>query len=232
VGAQLACDLFKSELEYDKIFTLASGMRTRLWPKVVDLKAAEAARKDQLIQKKKTKLVPLANSSFAVELDRRAFSNPNDVAALRVQYHDIVEDGYNGLTALSYGTMGWSDAEARALGRMLQQVTCPLCTSLDLSNNNLTDEGLIEISEAFSMGSLHALTKVDLSDNVALTSLPDTFASLQLVVELKLDGCFHLSHLPDLSPMASLKVLSVRNCLRLPSDFTSRWPSKHFEIQM
>jgi hypothetical protein len=139
--------------------------------------------------------------------------------------------GYNGLTTLPYGTMGWGDAEARALGRMLQQVTCPLCTTLDLSNNHLTDEGLLEIAEAFNMGSLHALNKVNLADNVAITSLPRAFASLQEVVELKLDGCFNLVTLPDLMTMSSLKVLSVKNCLKLPPSTHERWPNRPFEIR-
>ena len=32
-----------------------------------------------------------------------------DPAILRTQYHEILEDGYNGLTTLAYGGMGWVD---------------------------------------------------------------------------------------------------------------------------
>ena len=73
-------------------------------------------------------------------------------------YRRTMEDGFGGLTELSYQDVGWGDAEVAELMATLREVPCSGVVSLDLSRNRELRSG-----EALAgIGQLTGLRRLDL----------------------------------------------------------------------
>ena len=138
----------------------------------------------------------------------------------------MLEDGYNGLTTLSYAKLEWGDAEVGAIAETLAQLSCPNLTKVDLSWNAFTGAGLEPLGEAIAAGSLHALKRLDLSNCMRLSSLPPKLGGLTELEVLDVSGCVGLANVPPaFTGLVSLQEFRASHChLLRESGFEKRLP--------
>jgi len=124
-------------------------------------------------------------------------------------YTGTLEDGCGGLTALTYESSCWGDAEAAELSATLQEVRFPDVLTLDLRHN---DE--LESAEALAgIGALSSLQTLNLDGCRGLAALPETVGALSSLQTLSLYRCSGLTVLPEtIGALSSLQTLSLAYC--------------------
>jgi len=121
-------------------------------------------------------------------------------------YTGTLEDGCGGLTALTYESSCWGDAEAAELSATLQEVRFPDVLTLDLRHN---DE--LKSAEALAgIGALSSLQTLNLDGCRGLAALPETVGALSSLQTLNLNRCSGLTVLPEaIGALSSLQTLKL-----------------------
>ena len=101
---------------------------------------------------------PLLPEQFAERLEAKRFTNGKDdkplVAGL---YKQAFEEEFGKAEELGYGDLGWGDAEAIQLSKLLASGAAPKLKDLDLYGNPIGDEGVKALAEAIAGGAAPAL---------------------------------------------------------------------------
>ena len=101
---------------------------------------------------------PLLPGQFAERLEAKRFTNGKDdkplVAGL---YKQAFEDEFGKAETFFYGRLGWGDAEAIQLSKLLASGAAPKLKQLHLVNNRIGDEGVKALAEAIAGGAAPAL---------------------------------------------------------------------------
>ena len=122
---------------------------------------------------------------------------------MRHLYQRTMEDGFGGLTELSYLGLGWGDAEVAQLSATLREVNCAGVVTLYLSRNSELKSGEVL---AGVLGQLRGLEVLNLQGCTSLSSLPDSIGQLKALRVLYLVRCTSLTSVPDFSGLPQLKV--------------------------
>ncbi|CAK0835981.1 unnamed protein product [Prorocentrum cordatum] len=110
---------------------------------------------------------PALPDAFEAELHSKVFTNGKDdrprVAEL---YRSAFAQRFESAEWLYYMDLGWGDEEVRQMAAVLASVALPRLQSLDLSGNNVGDEGAAALAAALrAPGALPSLQKLDLRSN-------------------------------------------------------------------
>ena len=200
-------------------FQLPNGALATMWNKVVDCSAQDLAAE-------KKQRPPISAPHFASQIKSKRAHDATDAVLLPRLYRRIIEDGYNGLTRLSYSRLEWTDAEMSELASTLDEVSCHHVTELDLSYNDFTIDGLSAIGHAIKLGSLSALQTLDLSYCTHLRELPEALGELHELKDLIVEGNVGLKSLPKaIFGLGGLRRLYVCQCHGLDDSIFKELPA-------
>ncbi|EOD38929.1 hypothetical protein EMIHUDRAFT_361530, partial [Emiliania huxleyi CCMP1516] len=101
---------------------------------------------------------PLLPSAFAAELEKKSFTNGKDDKPLvKRLYEAAFEEQFGKATELFYRGLGWGDAEAAQVAEVLASGAAPRLEKLDLSYNEIGDEGCKALAAALKEGAAPSL---------------------------------------------------------------------------
>ena len=105
-----------------------------------------------------SRLPPLLPEQFAERLEEKRFTNGKDdkplVAGL---YKQAFEEEFGKAEVLGYDYLGWGDAEAIQISKLLASGAAPKLKELALQGNPIGDEGVKALAEAIAGGAAPAL---------------------------------------------------------------------------
>ena len=94
---------------------------------------------------------PLLPEQFTEELARKAFHDPtSDRPLVAGLYAQVFAEQLGAATELDYHSMGWGDAEALQLAKVLGSGAVPHLRLLDISFNPIGDRGGVALAKALS----------------------------------------------------------------------------------
>ena len=110
---------------------------------------------------------PLTPNQFNESLDSKAFtSRGRDLGPVKALYRRaccVMRDH----ESLDYSQLGWGDAEARQLAKMLGNGWGRCCKRLFVGNNRIGNDGLFALAHALRQGRMRHLESIDLRGNPA-----------------------------------------------------------------
>ena len=96
---------------------------------------------------------PLLPSAFAAELETKSFTNGKvDKPLVKRLYEAAFEEQFGKATELNYDGLGWGDAEAAHLAKVLASGAAPRLETLKLCHNQIGDEGCTALAAALKEG--------------------------------------------------------------------------------
>ena len=96
----------------------------------------------------------------------KSFYNVKDDPHLLARMYDEAFVRYFGsVLKLSYCNLGWTDAEAGQLAALLRSKACSRLEWLHMTSNEIGDEGMRQIAEVLTNGTVPACTTIVLEDN-------------------------------------------------------------------
>jgi hypothetical protein len=230
-----------TSFEYQLSWMVKICERSNVWPQVVDLGGKFEVRdvngygNMQLVNTSAScrRPAPCTPDAFEEggEHGRKHFTAGADRGVVAKRFRETVEDVFTSMELLSYGNLGWGDAEFLTLGRVF-----PLCHSLrtlHIGQNLMTclpdSLGVLKHLEEFassrcpnleaipkSFGQLSSLRRVYLWECSALQTLPETIGELGKLQVLQLSRCTSLTSLPNaIGKLASLIELGIDGCMSL-----------------
>ena len=130
---------------------------------------------------------PLHPSRFAAELEKKSFTNGKDDKPLVKQlYKAAFEEQFGKATELRYGSLGWGDAEAAQVAEVLASGAAPRLETLDLSDNEIGDEGYKALAAALKEGAPLTLTDMYMFPSALKSPTPSRVRSLHSLLDLVL----------------------------------------------
>jgi len=109
---------------------------------------------------------PLLPDEFAAHVSRMSFTNGKDDRPLVIQlYREAFAKECGRVVRLNYGFLGWGDAEAEQLARVMASGALLQLQELNLSKNSIGEAGMQALAKAVASGRVPQLQEMDMDYN-------------------------------------------------------------------
>jgi len=146
----------------------AWSMMTKYYDFSLDLGLLEGGetRKEEIVRKCTKgggRKPPLLPDEFEQVIATKSFTNGKDDRPLVARlYRDSFAEQFGKVKALNYGGLGWGDAEAAQLARVIGSGALPKLDYLNLARNQIRDQGMTAFAGSLGKGGLPSVTFLNL----------------------------------------------------------------------